>query len=52
MDNDEAIKICKQWFAYLDRQKEKSARLQELAALAIIIFVATVLSCLERTSVS
>jgi hypothetical protein len=34
MDNAEAIAICQEWFAYLDRQEQKTKRLQELAALA------------------
>lgn len=30
----EAIDVCGEWFAYLDRQRAKSKRMQELAALA------------------
>ena len=34
METDEAIEICEEWFAYLERQKQKALKLQELAALA------------------
>ena len=34
MDNREAIEICKGWLAHLDRQKEKSIRMQQLASKA------------------
>ncbi len=34
MGDDEAISICRRWLAYLDEQKAKSQRLQELSAQA------------------
>lgn len=34
MNTSEAIEICESWFAHLERQKQKSIRLQQLAALA------------------
>ena len=34
MNAEEAITICHEWFDYLERQEQKSKRLQELAALA------------------
>ena len=34
MTDSEAIEICDGWFAYLQRQREKTIKLQELAALA------------------
>lgn len=34
MDREEAIRECERWFAHLEKQKEKSIRLQELAAHA------------------
>lgn len=34
MKTDEAIAICEQWFAYIERQREKSVELQRLAAMA------------------
>lgn len=34
MTKDEAIKICEQWFAFSDRQREKSLKIQQLGALA------------------
>ena len=30
----EAIEICEGWFAYLERQKQKAARVAELAAMS------------------
>lgn len=34
MKPSEAIKECERWWAYLERQKEKSLEVQKLAALA------------------
>lgn len=34
MKTDEAIEICEQWFAYIERQKQKSVEIQKLAAMA------------------
>ena len=34
MDTVEAVAICREWLAYLERQKHKTERMQELAALA------------------
>jgi hypothetical protein len=34
MTYDEAIEICEGWFAYIERQKQKSIEVQELAAMA------------------
>ena len=34
MTDDEAIAECERWFAYLERQKAKSEKLTELAAMA------------------
>ena len=34
MNTQQAIEICESWFAYNDRQREKTKRLAELAALA------------------
>ena len=34
MKLDEAIKACEDWFAYLQRQKDKSVQVQNLAVLA------------------
>ena len=34
MKTNEAIEICEGWFAYLERQKAKSKRMLELAAMS------------------
>ena len=34
MKTDEAIEICEGWFAYIERQKQKSIEVQKLAAMA------------------
>ena len=34
MTKEEAIEICERWFAFADRQSEKSRRIQELGTLA------------------
>lgn len=34
MDTNQAIKVCQQWFAHLERQREKALKMQELAAMA------------------
>ena len=34
MSIDEAIDICDGWFAYIERQKQKSIEVQKLAAMA------------------
>jgi hypothetical protein len=34
MKTDEAIEICEQWFAYIERQKQKSIEVQRLATMA------------------
>jgi len=34
MKTDEAIEICEGWFAYLERQKQRSVEVQRLAAMA------------------
>lgn len=34
MKGPEAVEICQEWFAYLERQKAKALRVQELAAMA------------------
>lgn len=34
MTNSEAIEVCRQWLSYLDRQRKKTVRLQQLAAKA------------------
>lgn len=34
MKTDEAIEICKGWFAYIERQKQKSVEVQKLAAMS------------------
>lgn len=34
MKTDEAIRICQEWFAYIERQRQKSIELQKLAAMA------------------
>ena len=34
MNTDEAVQIVNRWFAYLEQQKAKAARIQELARLA------------------
>ena len=34
MSDDEAVEVCEKWFAHLERQRQKTKRLQELAAMA------------------
>jgi hypothetical protein len=34
MKIDEALEICEGWFAYIERQKERSVEMQRLASLA------------------
>lgn len=34
MKTDEAIEICEGWFAYIERQRQKSVEMQKLAAMA------------------
>lgn len=34
MNTDVAIAICEEWFAYTERQRQKSVELQRLASLA------------------
>jgi hypothetical protein len=34
MKTEEAIEICERWFAYLERQRQRSVELQRLATLA------------------
>jgi hypothetical protein len=34
LKTEEALEICKDWFAYLDRQRAKSLIMQKLAVLA------------------
>lgn len=34
MKTDEAICICQEWFAYIERQRKKSIEVQKLAAMA------------------
>lgn len=34
MKAEEAIEICEGWFAYLERQKQKSIEIQKLATMA------------------
>lgn len=34
MKTEEAIEICNGWFAYIERQKQKSIEVQKLAAMA------------------
>jgi|GEM_PF-3576298 len=34
MKTAEAVSICKEWLAYLDEQKQRSTRMQELAKMA------------------
>lgn len=34
MKTDEAIEICEGWFAYIERQRQKSIEVQKLAAMA------------------
>lgn len=34
MNTKEALEICDEWFAYLERQKQKSIEIQKLAAMA------------------
>lgn len=34
MTTTEAIAICESWFAYIERQKQRSVRMQQLATLA------------------
>lgn len=34
MKVDDAVAICEEWFAYLDRQRAKSVEIQRLAAMA------------------
>lgn len=35
MKTAEALEICDSWFAYLERQKQKAIRVQELSAMAL-----------------
>jgi hypothetical protein len=34
MKTPDAIEICEQWFAYIERQRQRSVELQRLATLA------------------
>ena len=34
MNTQEAVEICKEWLTHLDRQQEKSTKMQRLAAQA------------------
>lgn len=34
MKTEEAIEICEGWFAYIERQKQKSIEMQKLATMA------------------
>lgn len=34
MKTNEAIEICEQWFAYIERQKQKAVEIQKLATMA------------------
>jgi hypothetical protein len=34
MKTNEAIEICEGWFAYVERQRQKSVEVQKLAAMA------------------
>lgn len=34
MKTDEAIEICNGWFAYIERQKQRSIEMQKLATMA------------------
>lgn len=34
MKTDEALEICEGWFAYIERQNQKSIEVQKLAAMA------------------
>jgi hypothetical protein len=34
MNVKEAVSICEEWFAYIERQKQKSIELQRLATMA------------------
>lgn len=34
MKTDEAVRICQEWFAYIERQRQKSVEVQRLAAMA------------------
>jgi hypothetical protein len=34
MKAPEAIEICEQWFAYIERQKQRAIKMQELATMA------------------
>jgi hypothetical protein len=34
MKTDEAVRICQEWFAYIERQRVKSVEMQQLAAMA------------------
>lgn len=34
MKTIDAIEICEQWFAYIERQKQRAAEMQKLAAMA------------------
>jgi len=34
MKTDEAVRICQEWFAYIERQRAKSVEVQKLATMA------------------
>jgi len=34
VQTDEAVRICQEWFAYIERQRQKSIEMQKLAAMA------------------
>lgn len=34
MKTSEAVEICESWFAYIERQKQRSIEMQKLAAMA------------------
>jgi len=34
MDKEQAVKICKSWFTYLDREKARATMLQKAASIA------------------
>lgn len=34
MDTPEALEVCEGWFAYIERQKQKSIEVQKLAAMS------------------
>lgn len=34
MKTDEAVRICHEWFAYIERDRQKSVEIQRLASMA------------------